>query len=182
MLLRFQCAPILTLIRLFRLCFYIRLLVLKHRQVSVHITNLPVLRFYRDAIVDLGYSGRENWQLQLWHASSYQSSATTATIFRLILISSSPQKTPAGSGGLTLLHDPPAKFQQARHLNPRPLPARSRRRARGSGRRCRTYQRRMRRSPRQPRRTALFLPKVTTASYAISVASWAVRRRLWAVR
>ena len=69
MLLRFQCAPILTLIRLFRLCFYIRLLVLKHRQVSVHITNLPVLRFYRDAIVDLGYSGRENWQLQLWHAS-----------------------------------------------------------------------------------------------------------------
>ena len=81
MLLRFHGAPILTLIRLFRLCFYIRLLVLKHRQVSVHITNLPVLRFYRDAIVDLGYSGRENWQLQLWHASSYQPFATAATIF-----------------------------------------------------------------------------------------------------
>ena len=70
MVLRFQGAPILTLIRLFSLCFYIRLLVLKHRQVSVHITNLPVLRVYRDAIVDLGYSGWKHRQLQLWHAFS----------------------------------------------------------------------------------------------------------------
>src|SRR5437867_2494618 len=47
---------------------YIWLLVLKHRQVTVYITDLPVLGFYRDSIVDLGYSGWKDWQLQLWHA------------------------------------------------------------------------------------------------------------------
>jgi hypothetical protein len=77
--------------------------MLKHRQVTVHITNLPLLRFYRDAMVDLGYSGWKNRQLQLWHASSYQPLVTAATIFRLILISSIPGKTPARSGDLTFL-------------------------------------------------------------------------------
>jgi hypothetical protein len=38
----------------------------------------------------------------LGHPSSYQPFATTATTFRLILISSPPQKTPARSGGLKL--------------------------------------------------------------------------------
>src|SRR2546427_794113 len=49
---------------------YICLLVLKHRQVSVHITHLAVLGFYRDPIVNLGHSGWKDWQLQLWHAST----------------------------------------------------------------------------------------------------------------
>ena len=43
--------------------------MLKHRQVSMHITNLAVLGFYRDPIVNLGHSGWKDWQLQLWHAS-----------------------------------------------------------------------------------------------------------------
>src|SRR5207245_2372713 len=81
---------------------YICLLVLKHRQVSVHITNLAVLGFYRDPIVNLGHSGWKDWQLQLWHASSYQPFATAATIFWLILISSTPRKSPVRSGCLTL--------------------------------------------------------------------------------
>src|SRR5205807_8701141 len=78
------------------------LLVLKHRQVSVHITNLAVLGFYRDPIVNLGHSGWKDWQLQLWHASSYQPFATAATIFWLILISSTPRKSPVRSGCLTV--------------------------------------------------------------------------------
>src|SRR5712691_1754635 len=81
---------------------YICLLVLKHRQVSVHITNLAVLGFYRDPIVNLGHSGWKDWQLQLWHASSYQPFATAATIFWLILISSTPRKSPVRSGCLKL--------------------------------------------------------------------------------
>ena len=36
----------------------------------------------------------------MWHAFSYQPLATYATIFRLILISSTTRKSPARSGGL----------------------------------------------------------------------------------
>src|SRR5438128_2494990 len=79
---------------------HICLLVLKHRQVSVHITNLAVPGFYRDPIVNLGHSRRKDGQLHLWHASSYQPFATAATIFWLILISSTPRKSPVRSGGL----------------------------------------------------------------------------------
>src|SRR2546426_3674121 len=82
---------------------HVCLLMLKHRQVTVHITNLAVLGFYRDPIVNLRHSGWKDWQLHLWHASSYQPFATGATIFRLILISSTAGKSPVRSGGLTLL-------------------------------------------------------------------------------
>src|SRR3989442_1017254 len=60
---------------------YICLLVLKHRQVSVHITHLAVLGFYRDPTVNLGHSGWKDWQLQLWHPSSYQQLATARNHF-----------------------------------------------------------------------------------------------------
>src|SRR2546425_4873402 len=77
--------------------------MLKHRQVTVHITHLSVFGFNRDPTVNLRHTGWKDWQLHLWHAFSYQPLATYATIFRLILISSTTRKSPASSGGLTLL-------------------------------------------------------------------------------
>ncbi|HMC22718.1 MAG TPA: hypothetical protein VKL19_12780, partial [Thermoanaerobaculia bacterium] len=50
-------------------------------------------------------TGWKDWQLHLWHAFSYQPLATYATIFRLILISSTTRKSPARSGGLKLSND-----------------------------------------------------------------------------
>src|SRR5438128_52074 len=76
--------------------------MLKHRQVTVHITHLSVFGFNRDPTVNLRHTGWKDWQLHLWHAFSYQPLATYATIFRLILISSTTRKSPARSGGLTL--------------------------------------------------------------------------------
>src|SRR5437667_2150017 len=74
--------------------------MLKHRQVTVHITHLSVFGFNRDPTVNLRHTGWKDWQLHLWHAFSYQPLATYATIFRLILISSTTRKSPARSGGL----------------------------------------------------------------------------------
>src|SRR2546425_9485773 len=76
--------------------------MLKHRQVTVHITHLSVFGFNGDPTVNLPHTGWKDWQLHLWHAFSYQPLATYATIFRLILISSTTRKSPAGSGGLNL--------------------------------------------------------------------------------
>jgi len=78
--------------------------MLKHWQVSVHITHPSVLGFYRDPTVNLGHSRGKDWQLHLWHAFSYELLTTYATIFRLILISSNPGKSLARSGGLNLNH------------------------------------------------------------------------------
>src|SRR5437667_5078620 len=72
--------------------------MLKHRQVTVHITHLSVFGFNRDPTVNLRHTGWKDWQLHLWHAFSYQPLATYATIFRLILISSTTRKSPASSG------------------------------------------------------------------------------------
>jgi hypothetical protein len=44
--------------------------MLKNRQVSVHITHLPLFGFYGEPTVDLGHSGWKDWQLHLWHAFS----------------------------------------------------------------------------------------------------------------
>ena len=63
---------------------------------------LTVLGFYRNPIVNLSHSSWKHRQLHLWHAFSYQPLATGATIFRLILISSIPGKSPVRSGGLTV--------------------------------------------------------------------------------
>src|SRR5206468_12152534 len=52
--------------------------------------------------VNLRHTGRKDWQLHLWHAFSYQPLATYATIFRLILISSTTRKSPPRSGGLNV--------------------------------------------------------------------------------
>src|SRR5947208_2584086 len=82
---------------------HVRFLMLKHRQVTVHITHLSVFGFNRDPTVNLRHTGWKDWQLHLWHAFSYQPLATYATIFRLILISSTTRKSPASSGGLKLL-------------------------------------------------------------------------------
>src|SRR5437870_7771670 len=79
---------------------HVRFLMLKHRQVTVHITHLSVFGFNGDPTVNLGHTGWKDWQLHLWHAFSYQPLATDATIFRLILISSTTRKSPASSGGL----------------------------------------------------------------------------------
>src|SRR5438094_10656988 len=76
--------------------------MLKHRQVTVHITHLSLFGFNGDPTVNLRHTGRKDWQLHLWHAFSYQPLATYATIFRLILISSTTRKSPPRSGGLTL--------------------------------------------------------------------------------
>jgi hypothetical protein len=54
-------------------------------------------------LINLGHSGWKDWELHLWHASSYQPLATCATIFRLILISSATAKTPPRSGGLNFV-------------------------------------------------------------------------------
>jgi hypothetical protein len=77
--------------------------MLKYRQVSVHITHLSLLGFYRDPTVNLGHSRWKDWQLHLWHAFSYQLLTTYATFFRLILISSNPRKSLARSGGLKVI-------------------------------------------------------------------------------
>src|SRR5207247_3435574 len=79
---------------------HVRFLMLKHRQVTVHITHLSVFGFNRDPTVNLRHTGWKDWQLHLWHAFSYQPLATYATIFRLILISSTTRISPARSGGL----------------------------------------------------------------------------------
>src|SRR5438876_1475066 len=74
--------------------------MLKHRQVTVHITHLSLFGFNGDPTVNLRHTGWKDWQLHLWHAFSYQPLATYATIFRLILISSTTRKSPPRSGGL----------------------------------------------------------------------------------
>src|SRR5207247_2251179 len=79
---------------------HVRFLMLKHRQVTVHITHLSLFGFNGDPTVNLRHTGWKDWQLHLWHAFSYQPLATYATIFRLILISSTTRKSPASSGGL----------------------------------------------------------------------------------
>src|SRR5439155_8425225 len=66
--------------------------------------------------------GWKDWQLHLWHAFSYQPLATDATIFRLILISSTTRKSPASSGGLNVLCLTAVTRRNA--LLPPPLPAR----------------------------------------------------------
>src|SRR5207247_842249 len=81
---------------------HVRFLMLKHRQVTVHITHLSLFGFNGDPTVNLRHTGRKDWQLHLWHAFSYQPLATYATIFRLILISSTTRKSPPRSGGLKL--------------------------------------------------------------------------------
>src|SRR5438876_5961020 len=76
--------------------------MLKHRQATVHITHLSVFGLNGDPTVNLRHTGWKDWQLHLWHAFSYQPLATYATIFRLILISSTTRKSPARSGGLNV--------------------------------------------------------------------------------
>src|SRR5438552_10978822 len=89
--------------------------MLKHRQATVHITHLSVFGLNGDPTVNLRHTGRKDWQLHLWHAFSYQPLATYATIFRLILISSTTRKSPPRSGGLKLEivggHRPPLQFR-----------------------------------------------------------------------
>src|SRR5213592_4180289 len=81
---------------------HVRFFMLKHWQVTVHITHLSVFGFNGDPTVNLRHAGWKDWQLHLWHAFSYQPLATYATIFRLILISSTTRKSPPRSGGLKL--------------------------------------------------------------------------------
>src|SRR5438876_12343074 len=88
--------------------------MLKHRQVTVHITHLSLFGFNGDPTVNLRHTGRKDWQLHLWHAFSYQPLATYATIFRLILISSTTRKSPPRSGGL--------KFASQSHSGTAPIP------------------------------------------------------------
>src|SRR2546427_11033713 len=76
--------------------------MLKPRQVTVHKTHLSVFGFNGDPTVNLLHAGWKDWQLHLWHAFSYQPLPTYATIFRLILISSTPRKSPARSGATDL--------------------------------------------------------------------------------
>src|SRR5436309_12236891 len=89
--------------------------MLKHRQVTVHITHLSLFGFNGDPTVNLRHTGRKDWQLHLWHAFSYQPLATYATIFRLILISSTTRKSPPRSGGLTFLRFERPPLTHSRH-------------------------------------------------------------------
>jgi hypothetical protein len=60
--------------------------------------HLSVSGFNGDPTVNLRHPGWKDWQLHLWHAFSYQPLPTYATIFRLILISSTTRKSPPRSG------------------------------------------------------------------------------------
>src|SRR5207249_911643 len=98
---------------------HVRFLMLKHRQVTVHITHLSLFGFNGDPTVNLRHTGRKDWQLHLWHAFSYQPLATYATIFRLILISSTTRKSPPRSGGLTFV--PPTVSRVRRRETAQPV-------------------------------------------------------------
>src|SRR5439155_25632642 len=67
-------------------------LVLKYRQMTVHVTHLSVFGIDGHTIINLGKSGWKDRQLHLWHAFLAAVRRRLQTIFRLILISSTAGK------------------------------------------------------------------------------------------